>query len=83
MLRKIFFCTPGRGGEFRSALRYEDTGGRVSIAPFALMRRPVTNAEFLVFVQAHPEWRRDRVAKIFAEASYLQHWSGPEQLAKP
>jgi formylglycine-generating enzyme required for sulfatase activity len=69
------------GGDFRSALRYEDTGGRVSVAPFELMRRPVTNADFLVFVQAHPEWRRDRVAKIFAETSYLQQWAGPEQLA--
>lgn len=68
------------GGEFRSALKYEDTGGRVSIAPFELMRQPVTNAEFLDFVKTHPQWRRDRVAKVFAEPSYLQQWSQPDQL---
>jgi len=67
------------GGEFRSALKYEDSDGRVVVAPFELMRRPVTNAEFLGFVSAHPEWRRDRVAKVFAEASYLRDWSSADQ----
>ncbi len=32
---------------------------------------PVTNAQFLAFVSAHPEWRRDRIAPVFAEATYL------------
>jgi sulfatase modifying factor 1 len=68
------------GGEFRSALKYEDTGGRAVLAPFALMKHPVTNGEFLGFVKAHPEWQRDRVARIFAESTYLQHWSGSAQL---
>jgi formylglycine-generating enzyme required for sulfatase activity len=74
------------GGEFRSALKYEDTGGRAKLAPFLLMKHPVTNGEFLEFVKTHPEWQRDRVAKIFAESTYLKHWSGPVQLgasAKP
>lgn len=74
------------GGVFRSALKYEDTGGRASIAPFLLMKRPVTNSEFLAFVKAHRQWQRDHVAKVFAEPSYLQHWSTATQLgalAKP
>ena len=62
------------GGTFRSALRYEDTGGQVKLAPFALQRRPVTNAEFAAFVASHPQWRRDRVAVMFAEVGYLRHW---------
>ena len=41
------------------------------IATFAMQKRPVTNAEFLAFVQAHPQWRRDRVATVFADARYL------------
>jgi formylglycine-generating enzyme required for sulfatase activity len=65
------------GGTFRSVLRYEDGGGKVAVAPFALMRRPVTNAEFLAFVRAHPEWQRGRVAPVFAESRYLQSWAGP------
>jgi len=68
------------GGKFRSALKYEDTGGRVTVAPFLLMQRPVTNGEFQAFVATHPEWQRDHVARVFAEPSYLQHWSGSIEL---
>lgn len=67
------------GGEFRSALDYEDAR-TVRVAPFALHKRPVTNAEFLAFVQAHPEWRRDQVASVLAEPRYLSHWSAPTRL---
>ena len=68
------------GGNFRTALKYEDRKGDARIAPFALMRKPVTNAEFLAFVQAHPQWRRDRVARVFAEPRYLSHWAGADAL---
>jgi formylglycine-generating enzyme required for sulfatase activity len=68
------------GGSFRSALDYEDVAGRVAVAPFAMMKRPVTNGEFLAFVQAHPQWRRDRVATTLAEPRYLSHWAGPTTL---
>ena len=62
------------GGAFRSVLKYEDAPGRQKIAPFALMKRPVTNAEFLAFVKADPRWRRDKVARVFADVHYLEHW---------
>ena len=62
------------GGAFRSVLKYEDAPGRQKIAPFALMKRPVTNAEFLTFVKADPRWRRDKVARVFADVHYLEHW---------
>ena len=65
------------GGRFRTALKYEDAPGPQAIAPFALMRRPVTNAEFAAFVATHPQWRRDRVASVFADARYLAHWERP------
>ena len=68
------------GGNFRTALKYEDRKGDTRIAPFALMRKPVTNAEFLAFVQAHPQWRRDHVARVFAEPRYLSHWAGADAL---
>lgn len=67
------------GGVFRSALRYEDAKNGVRIAPFALMRTPVTNADFLAFVRRHPQWRRDRVPSVFAESRYLSHWHSPTQ----
>lgn len=62
---------------FASALKYEDSGGKVTIAPFELMTTPVTNAQFLAFVTRHPEWRRGATPSIFAEARYLSHWGGP------
>ena len=68
------------GGNFISALKYEDSGSGVQIAPFRLMSVPVTNADFLAFVRRHPQWRRDVVAGVFAEARYLSHWATPLQL---
>ncbi|WP_374356981.1 formylglycine-generating enzyme family protein [Thermomonas sp.] len=70
------------GGVFRSVLGYEDAKDGVRIAPFALMRRPVTNAEFLDFVRTHPQWQRGKVAPVFAEARYLSHWAGPTTLGE-
>ena len=46
------------------------------VAPFLLDAVPVTNAQFLEFVRAHPEWRRSGVSPLFAEAAYLASWAG-------
>lgn len=67
---------------FRSVLKYEDSGGQVEIAAFELMDRPVTNAQFLAFVIAHPRWRRGTAPVLFAEPRYLSHWSGALSLGK-
>ena len=69
------------GGSFKTALGYDDAKGKpVRIAPFALMRTPVTNGQFLDFVRKHPEWRRDNVPQVFAETRYLQHWARADAL---
>ena len=68
------------GGEFRSTLKYEDTGGKVNLPPFLLMKHPVTNADFLAFVKSNPQWQRGQVSPVFAEPRYLQHWAGPQAL---
>jgi formylglycine-generating enzyme required for sulfatase activity len=73
------------GGSFKSVLKYEDSD-RVGVKPFAIMRQPVTNAEFLAFVKANPEWQRGRVPALFAESRYLQSWQGallPGRNAQP
>ena len=46
----------------------------VRVAPFVIDRAPVTNAQFAVFVRKHPEWQRDGVPRVFADAGYLRHW---------
>lgn len=65
---------------FTSVLRFEDSEGRVRVPPFELMTTPVTNAQFLAFVTTHPQWRRGTAPTIFAEARYLENWSGPLSL---
>ena len=68
------------GGSFRTALNYEDRKGDLHVAPFALMKQPVSNAQFLAFVNAQPQWRRGRVASVFADRRYLAHWAAPDAL---
>lgn len=68
------------GGELRSVLRYEDTDGLVKVAAFELLRSPVTNGQFLDFVQSNPAWQRGRAPALFAEERYLQHWASPTAL---
>lgn len=48
----------------------------VTVPAFELDRTPVTNADYLEFVRSHPEWRRSRVSRLFADDSYLRHWRG-------
>jgi len=48
----------------------------VEVAPFRIDVLPVTNAEFLAFVEAHPEWARSAVPQVFAGPGYLAGWAG-------
>jgi formylglycine-generating enzyme len=54
---------------FRSAGNRE-----VPVAPMCLDVAPVSNAQYLEFVRAHPEWRKSRIERLFAEPNYLAHW---------
>lgn len=67
------------GANFRSAIDFEGQQ-LLRIEPFEMQKRPVTNAEFLEFVKASPDWRRDRVPSILADSRYLQHWASPTGL---
>lgn len=68
------------GGEFRSTVRYEENGGNLRVPAFSLAKHAVTNRQFLAFVQAHPQWRRDRIASVLADPGYLSHWQAPTML---
>ncbi len=67
-------------GVYRPLTRSTADPAEVAVAAFDLDVLPVTNAEFLAFVQAHPQWRRSRVSPLFADATYLQHWAGDVEL---
>ena len=51
-----------------------------TIGAFSLDIEPVTNAEFLDFVIAHPEWRKSRIKTLFADSSYLKRWPSDLEL---
>ncbi len=67
-------------GVYRPFIRSESEAKEVPVQAFALDRHPVTNAEFLDFVRAHPRWRRSQVKRLFADANYLQHWASDLEL---
>lgn len=62
-------------GALTSVLPPDGKGGKAEIPALDVRALPVTNEEMLAFVLRHPEWRRDKVATIFADAGYLAHWS--------
>jgi sulfatase modifying factor 1 len=66
------------GGRYSRPL--EKSGQTRQVATFFLDVRQVTNAEYLAFVTNHPEWRRSRVNRLFADSSYLSHWAGDTEL---
>ena len=66
------------GGAFRSAVRFEENAALQPVAGFALMARPVSNAQFAAFLARNPQWRRDRVPAIFSSPGYLGHWAQPD-----
>jgi sulfatase modifying factor 1 len=68
--------------EFESVVPLAENIKTVRIPRFELDVRPVTNGEFLSFVQQHAEWRRDRVSALFADKGYLGHWASPVKLAE-
>lgn len=52
----------------------------IPVAAFRMEAYPVTNAEYLDFVRARPEWRRSQVSRLFAAEGYLAHWAGDLEL---
>lgn len=67
-------------GTYTPLLRSTKDPVTVPVAAFALDEFPVTNAQFLAFVTAHPKWQRSRVTRLFADAHYLTHWAGDTEL---
>ncbi len=67
-------------GTYVPLLRTVKDAAEVSVPAFHLDDRPVTNAEFLAFVTANPKWQRSQVSRLFADSSYLEHWTGDLEL---
>lgn len=63
------------GGAFRPFYRPAG-GGAATVRAFEIDAHPVTNGDYLGFVQAEVRWRRSRVAPVFTDPAYLSRWSG-------
>lgn len=70
------------GGTFASVLPADGKAAAAQVAPFRLRTELVTNGEYLAFVREHPQWRRDKVAGILADARYLTQWAGADELGE-
>jgi sulfatase modifying factor 1 len=66
------------GGEYKPLYAKEATP-RTALALF-MDAVQVTNAQFLGFVEAHPECRRTQLRSAQADSNYLKHWAGDLEL---
>ena len=48
----------------------------VYLDAFHIDRYEVTNAQYKKFVEANPEWQKDRIPKKYHDGDYLKHWNG-------
>jgi sulfatase modifying factor 1 len=53
----------------------------VTIEPFFLDKAAVTNQSYLLFLQTHPEWRKSKIPRLFADAHYLENWKSDLEFA--
>src|SRR5215470_7373624 len=68
------------GGRFESVLPQgasPTASTPVDVRGFAMRVTPVTVGEYLEFLRTHPQWQRQRVARLFAEQRYLIDWAAP------
>lgn len=86
LLATLAAAAPAKGlapvgpGVWRPIFPPEPGKEEIAVPRFWMDWTPVTNAEFLAFVQARPEWRRDRVSRTLADEGYLAHWAAPDAL---
>lgn len=63
-------------GRYRPFFRSVNESAIVKVKSFYMDVHAVTNAEFLQFVRANPQWARSKVARLFADENYLRQWAG-------
>ena len=48
----------------------------VTVPAFYLSKHEITNRQWATFIEANPEWRRDRIKQEHHNSAYLKHWGG-------
>ncbi|MCO6498298.1 MAG: formylglycine-generating enzyme family protein [Chitinophagaceae bacterium] len=70
-----------KSGEYIPFFRLPGTDP-VFIKSFLLDETAVTNAEFLEFVKANPQWRRSKVSRLMADTNYLKYWKSDLEIGE-
>ena len=48
----------------------------VHIEAFYMDKHEVTNTQYKAFVNANPQWRKNRIPTVYHDGDYLKHWNG-------
>ena len=48
----------------------------VYVNSFYIDKYEVTNEDYKKFVDANPQWRKDRILRAYHDGNYLKHWTG-------
>ena len=62
------------GGVYVPLFKAQGVEQATTVAPFYLDAHPVTNAQYVAFVQADLRWRRSQISPLLADTAYLHHW---------
>ena len=69
-----------RAGEFQMGSNNGDMDEKpvhtVYVDAFYMDKYEITNAQYKAFVDANPEWQKDRISDKYQNGSYLQDWNG-------
>ena len=70
-------------GDFDMGSRSSDDVGddekprhTVYLDAFHIDKYEVTNAQYKKFVEANPQWQKDRIPEKYHDGDYLKHWNG-------
>lgn len=67
------------GGTFQTFFG-KDSGRVVEVGTFYMDETPVTNREFLQFLEKNPKWRKSNILSLYADKNYLKNWPSDLQI---
>jgi formylglycine-generating enzyme required for sulfatase activity len=67
------------GGSYE-AFFGKDSGRIVRVETFFMDDSPITNAEYLDFLKANPQWTKTKVLELYAGKNYLKNWKSDYEI---